>query len=343
MLKFTFRIIGGFCLLFMIASNSHAQTKPTIAKWYLNKQSAVSLRFDDAMDSHVKIAIPTLNEHDLKATFMINPGRKIYQKNQSFWEIEVPRMGHHLGNHTLHHEGAETIEEADYEIGEVSRLIWSLYPDSSKLHVFASGGGGKKWGGKPWEEADSSYKALVDKYHMIDLYDGNHRSKALRSVDTIEAACERIDSALSAGSYQPFHFHNIGSPTIKDRLNLLRYGHSMAVDQQFFMDFINCLLSKREEIWIAPMVDILKYQTEYEASNISNIKRKNGTISFDLSIAVDTKLYDHELTLLLPNHQSRKPVHVLQDGRKFNVSQLASRETVVNISAINSTLVVVYD
>ena len=325
-----------------MSSLAYAQTEPRIAKWYLDKKAAISLRFDDAMESHVNFVVPVLNSHNIKATFMINPGREVYQRNQAFWEEEIPRMGHHLGNHTLHHRGAKTVEEADIEIGEVSRLIWRLYPNNSRLHVFASGGGAK-WGGKDWEDADEGFKAMVTKYHLVDLYDGHHRSKGVRSVDTVNDLCGRIEETIAAEAYQPIHFHNVGRPSMKDRLNQFRYGHSMTVDEQFFMAFIDCLLTKRDEIWLAPMIDILKYKTAYETANIRNIERKNGTISFDLSVAVDTKLYDHELTLLLPKHQSRKPVHVLQNGRKFDVFQLSSQETVVNIPAINSKLMVVYD
>jgi len=88
---------------------------PKIAKWYNNLEYAVSLRFDDNLDSHVEYVIPVLNKFSFKATFMINPGRN-YKKYKDFWENDLPQMGHKLGNHTWHHHGAETQEEAEYEI-----------------------------------------------------------------------------------------------------------------------------------------------------------------------------------------------------------------------------------
>ena len=54
--------------------------------------------------------------------------------------------------------------------------IWKAYDGYSKLNVFASGGGGQTWGGKSWSAADEGYRKLMEKYHLIDLYDGHHKS-----------------------------------------------------------------------------------------------------------------------------------------------------------------------
>ncbi len=144
-----------------------------------NYDCAISLRFDDNLVSHVEYVIPLLNKYGFKGTFMINPGRN-YKKYQDFWENKLPQMGHRWGNHTWHHEGAKNLEEAEFEIGEVSKLIWKLYPNESKFNVFASGGG-EEWGGKRWSEALPAYKEIVKKYYLIDLYDGNHPALGLNS------------------------------------------------------------------------------------------------------------------------------------------------------------------
>ena len=103
---------------------------PRLAKWYNDFECAISLRFDDNLTSHIKYVIPVLNEFNFKATFMTNPGRNnlliSYNKHKKFWENEVQLMGHRLGNHTMHHQGAKNMEEAEYEIGEPSKIIWKL-------------------------------------------------------------------------------------------------------------------------------------------------------------------------------------------------------------------------
>ncbi|MGV7223007.1 MAG: polysaccharide deacetylase family protein [Nitrospinales bacterium] len=290
---------------------------PKIAKWYQNKQAAISLRFDDSSKSHVKIAIPTLNRYGFLATFMVNPGRQEYQKYKSFWEKEVPAMGHRLGNHTFNHRGAKTLEEAEYEIGEVSRLIWSLYPEESKLNVFASGGGGKKWGGKYWGETSIEYKNLVDKYFLIDLYDGHHLSKMVNSSDTPQNLCELVNTVLSAGSHRPLHFHTIGEPTFKDPIKKVLSKQSLAVAQSTFSNFLDCLVQKKDVIWVAPIIDILKYQTEFKATTIEVTKINNYRIEMRLDINTDPELYDHLLTLIVPVHNGRKAVRLVQNDNEY--------------------------
>ena len=316
--------------------------QPQIAKWYQDKKAAISLRFDDAMESHVSFVIPTLNQYGIKATFMVNPGREVYQRHKSFWEKDVPAMGHRLGNHTLHHKGADTVEEADYEIGEVSRLIWRLYPDSSPLQAFASGGG-EKWGGKEWENADKAYKDLVKKYHLIDLYDGTHHSKAVRSSHTIEQLCEVIEAAVSSNAYQPFHFHNIGSPTLKDRLEAFLHGSSFTISKSLFLEFIKCLLAKRDQVWIAPIDDIVKYQTEYEAATISDIQSNESRLTFRLEVDLDADLYDHVLTLKLPEYLQKAPHYIIQGDHRIDTITKIGESHLVDIIPVSSIVSIVYD
>ena len=106
---------------------------------------------------------------------MINPGRAPYKKHRKFWEGDVLDMGHDLGNHTWHHKGARTLEEAEREIGAVSELILRLHPHKSKLTAFASGGG-ERWSGVKWSDAAPGFKEIASGYHLIDLYDGTHPS-----------------------------------------------------------------------------------------------------------------------------------------------------------------------
>src|ERR1700674_1625644 len=136
-----FLIILGSFIVLTDSVYAHEEDTASIARWYNNRAAAISLRFDDSLESHVKIVIPTLNTYGIKATFMVNPGMDRYLKYKDFWENTVPRMGHEFGNHTMNHRGAKTLQEAKYEIGEPARLIRRLYPEQSRLMVFASGGG----------------------------------------------------------------------------------------------------------------------------------------------------------------------------------------------------------
>jgi peptidoglycan/xylan/chitin deacetylase (PgdA/CDA1 family) len=71
--------------------------------WPAGVAGALSLTFDDNAPSQLAHALPCLDEHGLRGTFYVNPGRR------PDWERQVPRWqraaaaGHELGNHTSRH------------------------------------------------------------------------------------------------------------------------------------------------------------------------------------------------------------------------------------------------
>ena len=136
---------------------------------------------------------------------MVSPGRRPYRKYKDFWEQRIPESTHSLGNHTWHHKGAKSVAEADREIGSVTHLIRSLYPQRSELMVFASGGG-EKWGGKKWSRSDPAFRSLAEKYHLIDLYDGRHPSISCDTSSKIDELCASVEDAIKRGVHQAFHF-----------------------------------------------------------------------------------------------------------------------------------------
>jgi peptidoglycan/xylan/chitin deacetylase (PgdA/CDA1 family) len=75
----------------------------TISFWPPGFAGAVSLTFDDGLDTQLDHALPLLDRHGLKGTFYLNPGHR------PVWERQVPRWqgaaasGHEIGNHTARH------------------------------------------------------------------------------------------------------------------------------------------------------------------------------------------------------------------------------------------------
>jgi peptidoglycan-N-acetylglucosamine deacetylase len=319
---------------------SQADQLPEISRWYNNYDCAISLRFDDNLDSHVEYVIPLLNKYGFKGTFMINPGRN-YKKYQDFWENQLPQMGHRWGNHTWHHTGAKNPEEAEFEIGEVSKLIWKLYPNESKLNVFASGGG-EEWGGKRWSEALPVYKEIVKKYYLIDLYDGNHPALGLNSDYSLQEVKDKIDEAVSEKKHQAFLFHKIGNKNLIDYARKIITGYNYTFEEEKFSKMIQYLNSRSDRIWVAPLVQILKYQREFKASSLELVKKDSHKIVMRLKIETDPILYDQDLTLILPTPKNIIPVKVLQDEMEVKVIQLTENESISNIEPLDSEIQILY-
>ena len=325
----------------ILATPVHSNDGPRIARWYQDREGAVSLRFDDTLESHITIAIPLLNQHGFKGTFMVNPGTGRYREHRDFWEREVPAMGHRLGNHTMNHHGARNLEEADYEIGEGARTIWSAYPKESKLLVFASGGG-KKWGGKDWEKADAAYLAIPRKYHQIDLYDGKHLSHRVDARSRLDDLCALLDTAAVEKKHQPFHFHNIGSPSLKDRLRALLYDNSLTVSDKTYSGFLRCLDERKQRLWLAPLTDILKYEEEARGAQIRVAGSTRTDSTLTLSVKTDPAFYDHALTVVLPTMKGMTVKAVMQNKKERPIYQGTGGAVLADVIPENSTLTITY-
>jgi len=327
---------------FLISGNIYSQAEqlPEISRWYKDYDCAISLRFDDNLESHVEYVIPLLNKYDFKATFMINPGRN-FEKYKDFWENQLPKMGHRWGNHTWHHKGAKNPKEAEFEIGEVSKLIWKLYPNESKLNVFASGGG-EEWGGERWSKALPVYKEIVKKYYLIDLYDGNHPALDLNSDYSLQKIKDIINKAISERKHQAFYFHKIGSNNLIDYMRKIITGYNYTFEEEKFSKMIEYLNSGKDKIWIAPLIQILKYQSEFEASNLELVKKDPDKIVIRLKIGTDPNLYDQDLTLKLSNHNNKPPVKVLQDKMELKLNQLSENKFISNVKPFDSEIQILY-
>lgn len=339
--------IKGLLGVLVLSINNFSQENqlPAIAKWYNNYDCAISLRFDDNLDSHVNYVVPLLNKYNIKATFMINPGRNnllvSYDKNKNFWEKELPQMGHSLGNHTWSHQGAENLKEADYEISSGSKLIWKLYPNESKLNVFASGGG-EKWGGKRWYTADGRYKEILKKYFLIDLYDGKHPAIDVNSDYSQENLEKIINSAIIEKKYQAFSFHKIGGKNIIDYLRQIITGYNYTFGEDQFLKFIEYLNFKEERIWVAPLIQILKYETEYKSAELEILSITKNSIIIDLKIDTDPYLYDQEITLLLPLNGGKQPENLFQDNSELPILNNFNNQYFVNLKPTNSRITIKY-
>lgn len=323
--------------LLMLAAPASCDDTPRIARWYQNRGGAVSLRFDDSLESQVNIAIPLLNRYGFKATFMVNPGTDRYRSHKDFWERQVPAMGHSLGDHTMHHMGARNLRDADYEIGEAARTIWRVYPRESRLLVFASGGG-KQWGDRDWEEADPAYRRLVEKYHLIDLYDGRHPSKRVGAENRSGELCDLLDRALASQSYQAFHFHDVGEGSFMNSAKALFRGYDLTTSEETFSGFLQCLAGRRDRLWIAPVIDILKYEEEARGAGLKVLRSDRKSCTLALTVKTDPSLYDYKLTVVLPSRKGTTIKGVTQDGEEPRVYHGRNGESLADVRPVNSTI-----
>lgn len=71
--------------------------------WPQGRKAAVSLAYDDALESHLDSAIPALDRHRLTGSFYLQMSRDTVWSRKEDWRAAA-RKGHELGNHTLFHQ-----------------------------------------------------------------------------------------------------------------------------------------------------------------------------------------------------------------------------------------------
>lgn len=71
-------------------------------KWPNQTKAAVSLSYDDALNSQLDNAIPALNHHQFKGTFYLSLAATTLQTRLADWR-SAAKQGHELGNHTINH------------------------------------------------------------------------------------------------------------------------------------------------------------------------------------------------------------------------------------------------
>jgi hypothetical protein len=287
-------VAGGAALvIFMILANDgdtksveiqnldSIQVVTTIAEWKGDKKGAFTLSFDDSMVTQADVAVPAMLERGLVGTWFINPGKEHYQQRQHVWEQILPAASHELANHTMHHEGAKDLDEAEFEIGETARIIWSLRPTgASKLLSFQRGGA------TDWNLTEEEWYLLDQKYHLVHRTDSRSMTDANAS-EMIRHAQE----ALEQRTWVRVHFHGIG-------------GEWLPVEPQDFFQLLDYLVSMKEDLWIGTYGSVYKYIQERDTAQASVLEATNQLIRLNLNADVALELFDEPLTLIteIPTH-----------------------------------------
>jgi hypothetical protein len=266
----------------------------TIARWKNNKNGAFTMNFDDSMISQADIAVPAFIERGLVGTWYINPGTTRYKLRQEVWEVTCPEKGQDLGVHSMTHKGASSYEQADWEIGENVRIIWSLRPPNvSKLLSFC-------WpGATTWEISDKQKKELMTKYHLI------HRRSMISARTDLgvdgDVMIKSAQKAISQRTWVSIHFHGIGD-------------EYLSVEEDDFIQLLDYLVTVKDKLWIAGYINVHKYIEERDSAEVKLLEADSNQIRLRLTSQKNPALYDEPLTLIttVPSHW--EDCLVVQDG-----------------------------
>ncbi|RZM21195.1 MAG: hypothetical protein EOO88_34015 [Pedobacter sp.] len=86
-------------------------------KWPQKYKAAVSLSYDDALDSQLDNAVPSLNKFKIKGTFYLVAASSTLAPRLEAWR-KVAQQGHELGNHTLFHQCSKSAPGRDFVLAK---------------------------------------------------------------------------------------------------------------------------------------------------------------------------------------------------------------------------------
>ena len=81
--------------------------------WPNNAQAAISLAYDDALNSQLDHAIPALNRYQLHASFYLTLSAKTVTDRLAQWR-KIALEGHELANHSLNHACRGSLPNRDW-------------------------------------------------------------------------------------------------------------------------------------------------------------------------------------------------------------------------------------
>jgi hypothetical protein len=245
--------------------------------WPNGCAGAISITFDDGMESQLQLAAPLLHERGLRGSFYLNPrGSEDDPARTLPWRgwLErwrpVAEAGSEIGNHSLHHPCSLNIDterewgkrnlldwtlaELEADLVEAQRRIGAIFPAQTATsfaypcYETSIGRGTER----------TSYVPLVARHFAAGRVRGELRGELANDPRACDLhhlsswAVERqpgaamiglAEHACALGRWGIFTFHGIGE------------GH-LLVGESDLAELCDHLARRHETIWVAPVADV---------------------------------------------------------------------------------------
>lgn len=268
-----------FLFAILLSANTFAitpkvQTNTSKENVWNGKHCAVSLTYDDALPGHLDRVIPVLDSLGFKGTFYISCNSGTLNNRINDWR-KAAANGHELGNHTLFHPCIAKMKDRDYsswvapeyDMGNYSikRIVDEINMANTLLK--AIDGKSKRTIAYPCGDCvlrDTSYIPYI-KSSFVGGRNGAGSSLKIEDVSvyqinavgindsyTSEMLIDLVKKAQETGTLVVFLFHGVGG------------GHNANVAMNKHNDLVKYIKQNEKEIWVAPMVDIAEFVTNYQ-------------------------------------------------------------------------------
>lgn len=233
-------------------------------KWPEGKKALIVLTYDDALASQLDIAIPQLDNAQLKGTFFLN--EPATEQHISRWRT-AGQNGHELGNHTIYHPCHSSKISTDphyhsenYNVNTILREILGmnkmLYAvDNKTKHTFAYPCCETSVGGENYVEAlrNSGYVTyarscgaypVVTDFKNLDPFEVP--SKFFNTNPPASELIDFVKQVRESNGMGVIIFHGVG-------------GDYLEVSSEAHQELINYLKDNSKDIWVTTFGEAMDY------------------------------------------------------------------------------------
>jgi peptidoglycan/xylan/chitin deacetylase (PgdA/CDA1 family) len=258
-------------LLAFVLSHSVLAAEAGAFVWPEGRKAAVSLAYDDALDSQLDNAMPALDRHGLKGSFYLQLSRDSVRLRLEEWRAAA-RSGHELGNHTLFHQCSGSLKDRDWvePQRDLDRTSVAAMKEQVLLaNVMLTAIDGKTERtmtvpcGDVMAEGVNYIDAVRQEFVAIKLGNGAvtpdmwkldpYAVTVATPVDvTGEQLIARVEEAARKGSMVNFTFHGVG-------------GDYLSVSNQAHEKLLEYLSSHRDIYWVDTFINLMKYVRQQQS------------------------------------------------------------------------------
>lgn len=249
-----------------------------VAKYYGDRQAAISFTFDDGLQEHYTEVFPRLKKLGLKASFGII-GSKVGANWKGIptmtWEQlkEMHADGQEITSHGWAHHAVIKLsgEALRYEVQHNDTVIYKNTGIFPRTYFYP--------GNRKTEEG----VAFCSKDRVgTRTFQGSFGSK--RDSAWVQRWLTRT---LKKGTWEVTMTHGI------------TVGYDHFGDPQLLWDCLEQVAGMQDRIWVATLHDALAYTTERDTVTL-DIQESKGSLTITPHSPLDPKLFCHPLTLIIP-------------------------------------------
>lgn len=232
--------------------------------WPGGAQAAVSLSYDDALDSQLEQAVPALNSFGFKATFYLTLNADAYKTRQAEW-LALAKAGHELGNHTVHHACRASLANREWVSKEQDLDQWTIAKITAEIRTAnhqlqqLDGQNSRTFtppcGDTQVKDGDylasvaplfSGMKVLGPPVTSLRQLSGKQLPTWFPVEPTLQQLIDYVEQAAKHGTIASITFHGVG-------------GEHLQVDAKVHQQFLAYLAKHRDRYWVDTYHNISLY------------------------------------------------------------------------------------